>query len=223
MFICKDGGLWAAEEVHSHRRSGFTLIELLVVIAIISILASMLFPTFSRAQGKGRQAACLSNVKQIALALTMYAQDYDEVYPRGQSDANDINTQWYNAIFPYTHNRQIMFCPDRKDRGPGYAMNYLVSGISVGSFWDAASKIVCGDVRPEAIGANGTVGEDSWWINDPNNDLCMAPADNSHVGNNWPQRHNDGIIYGFADGHVKWAREEQLDTAVYWVPSVASE
>ena len=52
-----------------------------MVIAIISILASMLMPVFARARAKGRQTACLSNVKQILLAIKMYSQDYDGLYP----------------------------------------------------------------------------------------------------------------------------------------------
>ena len=59
-------------------RKGFTLIELLVVIAIIAILAAILFPVFAKAREKARQTSCLSNVKQIALGMLMYAQDYDE-------------------------------------------------------------------------------------------------------------------------------------------------
>ncbi|MGC9318150.1 MAG: prepilin-type N-terminal cleavage/methylation domain-containing protein [Armatimonadota bacterium] len=203
-------------------RRGFTLIELLVVIAIISILASILFPVFSRARGKGRQAACISNVRQLTLAMSMYAQDYDEIIPYGQIGFT-ADTQWYNAIFPYTRNRQIMFCPDRKDKAPGYAMAYLASGKPLNSFWDASTKITVGDVRPEAIGANGKTGDDGWWLTDPGNNLCGAPTDTSFLGNNWPQRHNDGVIYGFADGHVKWAREEQLDTPIYWDPTQPTE
>jgi len=59
------------------RRKGFTLIELLVVIAIIAILAAILFPVFAQAREKARQTTCTSNVKNLGLAVVMYAQDYD--------------------------------------------------------------------------------------------------------------------------------------------------
>ena len=60
-------------------RRGFTLIELLVVIAIIAILAAILFPVFARAREKARQITCLSNLKQLALMMNMYKEDYDEI------------------------------------------------------------------------------------------------------------------------------------------------
>ena len=68
---------------HAHRRrlQAFTLIELLVVIAIIAILAAILFPVFAQARDKARQASCISNMKQIGLAATGYAQDFDETLP----------------------------------------------------------------------------------------------------------------------------------------------
>ena len=62
------------------KSSGFTLIELLVVIAIIAILAAILFPVFAQAREQARKTACLSNVKQITLAMLMYVQDYDETF-----------------------------------------------------------------------------------------------------------------------------------------------
>lgn len=208
-------------------KRGFTLIELLVVIAIISILASILMPVFSRARAKGRQAACISNVKQIVLANLMYAEDYDEIIPRGQSASGE---QWYQAIYPYTHNYQILYCPDRKDSGPGYAMNFLAGGRALGTIWDAARKIMVADAPPEAIRQSGNPGNDwprnaanpdCWYITDPGNDICLAPQDTSFSGNGLPERHNDGTVYGYFDGHVKWHRERSVDTAEYWDPDAA--
>jgi len=62
-------------------KKGFTLIELLVVIAIIAILAAILFPVFSKAREKARQTTCISNQKQIALAIAMYVSENDETLP----------------------------------------------------------------------------------------------------------------------------------------------
>ncbi len=62
------------------RRRGFTLIELLVVIAIIGILAAMVFPVFARARESARKVVCLSNVKNIALAIQMYLADNNDTY-----------------------------------------------------------------------------------------------------------------------------------------------
>jgi len=62
-------------------KKGFTLIELLVVIAIIAILAAILFPVFAQAREKARAITCVSNEKQMGLALLQYIGDNDELFP----------------------------------------------------------------------------------------------------------------------------------------------
>jgi prepilin-type N-terminal cleavage/methylation domain-containing protein/prepilin-type processing-associated H-X9-DG protein len=106
----------------------FTLIELLVVIAIIALLAAILFPVFGQARERARRTACLSNMKQIGLGVTMYTQDYDERMPESgwgvpcSDPATKTVTDnvfsgvfaWPIAIYPYTKSWQVLSCPNDK-------------------------------------------------------------------------------------------------------------
>src|SRR6188768_348324 len=107
------------------RKSGFTLIELLVVIAIIAILAAILFPVFARAREAARKSNCISNLKQIGTGLMMYVQDYDEIYPVINQEADRIPGQQphvrgglkdtypflVDVMQPYTKNEGLFRCP----------------------------------------------------------------------------------------------------------------
>jgi len=108
---------------------GFTLIELLVVISIIALLAAVLLPVFFSVRGKARQTVCVSNMRQIGMAISLYAQDADDLYPYG-SDPSDTYTAspniWDSSpyagianhitplrdiLVPYVQNNEIWHCP----------------------------------------------------------------------------------------------------------------
>lgn len=106
--------------------SGFTLIELLVVIAIIAILAAILFPVFMSARATARRAACISNLRQIGMAIKMYNSDNHDTFP-------PLGSWITKRVMPYTKGPAVFICPAQNPtaRPAGtysYAMNWYVAG-----------------------------------------------------------------------------------------------
>jgi prepilin-type N-terminal cleavage/methylation domain-containing protein/prepilin-type processing-associated H-X9-DG protein len=101
------------------RRPGFTLIELLVVIAVIAILAGILFPAFAQAREKARQSSCISNMRQLGMALSLYQQDYEGMYPASQNASkpglplpkDEGASQWTSPVYPYVRNGTATIIP----------------------------------------------------------------------------------------------------------------
>lgn len=145
-------------------RKAFTLIEIIVVIAIIAILAAILFPVFATAREKARQTACVSNMKQLGLALMQYAEDYDELFPGGNSTSQG-STGWAGQIYSYVKSVGVYRCPDDANVGSGnwtsYAINQNLSvqtvsgghyaGISLSQYSAPAMTVVLLEIRGNSI------------------------------------------------------------------------
>ncbi len=118
-------------------RSAFTLIELLVVIAIIAILAAILFPVFAQAKLAAKSTAAISNMKQLATGVHIYAADYDDgtVLTDYAPTVFDHPT-WAWHLMPYTKNRQINWDPARQ---------IPTADVIQGYQWDAVPTMAIND------------------------------------------------------------------------------
>ncbi|MCC6730766.1 MAG: DUF1559 domain-containing protein [Chthonomonadales bacterium] len=151
-------------------RRGFTLIELLVVIAIIAILAAILFPVFAQAREKARQASCLSNSKQVSLAVAMYTQDYDEILPFAQPGGWQWTQTWLVNVQPYIKSFQVYRCPS--DGNARFYWN--TPGDSGPAYSYPGNGVVCWDWRGGGWKIIGVLSaRQSWWL-DYASDITLA-------------------------------------------------
>jgi prepilin-type N-terminal cleavage/methylation domain-containing protein/prepilin-type processing-associated H-X9-DG protein len=211
-------------------RPGFTLIELLVVIAIIAILAAILFPVFARARENARRASCQSNLKQIALGVFQYTQDYDEMLPRNRVSATLVSPTnpygWADMLQPYLKSTQIFQCPsETNSMGTSVGANGSAPSVTAAGYSDyymnnAARQISVAVLDSPAITV--LLGDGESGNGDNKYDGCLdsyadqtsggtvgsaCTAAQPYITDLVPAgRHLDGANYAFADGHVKWLK-----------------
>jgi prepilin-type N-terminal cleavage/methylation domain-containing protein len=215
-------------------RSAFTLIELLVVIAIIAILASILFPVFARARENARRASCTSNLKQLGLGMMMYVQDYDGRFPSVAFAAGDYvacpngvtsppcSNNWAIRIYPYTKSVQVFNCPSdtRAWTGNSSAPSQIGYGYNQYLAYDINSSL---EKPSQTILMADYEGKDRYALYQHNYYSTSDSTDVRYISD----RHLNGSVLNFADGHAKWihiARDPatnrtippQAAQGVYW-------
>ena len=226
------------KEENKPMKEGFTLIELLVVIAIIAILAAILFPVFSRAREKARATQCLSNSRQIAMALLMYAQDWDEGFPLTfpheayGTHGRPMGPSWLESTLPYTTTKILFRCPS--DTSPLWedgdpttrTTSYGISGYFAPDhppYWGIRLSQVQNPSRCIVVAELADQVPDDHFIpaawGNPTKYPGFGPGSEEHEAEwddeKWEpksvaiRRHLEGANYIFVDGHVKWLRFEQ--------------
>ncbi|RRJ94950.1 type II secretion system protein [Opitutaceae bacterium TAV4] len=197
---------------HRSRYSGFTLIELLTVIAIIGVLAALIIPTVGLVRKKARASASISNLRQIHLAFTLFADDHRDHYPTPagvvpwkDNPADGDELPWAQQLFPYTQSKEIFITPTF-ERMPGmcaYFMSVRAAAQATGS--NTLSATVRSRVQFPA--QHVLVGETNLSLSEPDFDKDDYGG-NSYVGGNNLMPYGKQAIL-FVDGHV--ATFDQFD------------
>lgn len=182
--------------------SGFTLIELLVVIAIIVILAAILFPVFARAQMRGKQAACLSNLKQLSTGMLMYAQDNHSRFPARQP-------AFYFGLYAMGKSDKLFLCPSdayaRRCKDPDFGDFISSYGMNGHLFTDQGAGIVADTLpNPSEIPLMADITRDG-------SDWLFDSGDSGSID----RRHSGGSNMSFCDGHARMLRNEQINVLSY--------
>jgi prepilin-type N-terminal cleavage/methylation domain-containing protein/prepilin-type processing-associated H-X9-DG protein len=197
------------------RAPAFTLIELLVVIAIIAILAAMLLPALASARQKAWTTACNSNLHQISLGLTLYADDANGRFPEsggsiswGNTDPHTHSAGWMEQIFSCVQNTNVYRCPANKlvPQAQQSPFNYFngarAAYVLVNDDAAVDSKRI---LFPAAFVLSGDTLEfdPTDADKDDYSQNCVGGPANGIPWMEW-QAHSQGQNILFADGHAKW-------------------
>lgn len=220
----------------SSRYAGFTLVELLVVVAIVAILAAFLFPVFSRARQRARQTACLSNLRQLALATFQYAQDSDDHYPYGGDPSDLDTTSWQywqqgkywpdilqmqanhqslpNVMAGYIKDTRIWECPDDNGFKVGGSFEDLPLDAGSSCFRTFGMSYIY--TTPLALDAQTVGGVRAWSRLPPysEHDPVDVPLFSDHVGH-WHggvERSEERLNMVMVDGHAISVTRDRADT-----------
>ncbi len=171
------------------RRAGFTLIELLVVIAIIAILAAILFPVFAKAREKAMQSQCLNNVRQQAIALSMYVQDNNERF------LPDPGASPWSSLLATYNEPSIYDCPSKTGVAnpgkPEYGFNYFLYDAALGDVKKPEITILTGDLKrhQDSLASYAIVREKE----------------------DFDLRHAEGFLVSALDGHTEYVDAKSGD------------
>jgi prepilin-type N-terminal cleavage/methylation domain-containing protein len=212
-------------------RRAFTLIELLVVIAILAILAAILFPVFARAREAAQQVRCLSNMRQMGLAVIMYADDFDGNLPM-DSHSGGGRYSWLQTLQPYVRAPLLFRCPsdpsvnfDRPlpreltTRRTSYGTNFYMSAFVTDPEDPLPNTGTSGFTNLSMIATPSStiyIAEiaknlrldhfhPAWWY-DPNPDFIFVRPEQELALN----QHGAGSNYIYMDGSARLRRFEQI-------------
>lgn len=182
-------------------RKAFTLIELLVVIAIIAILAAILFPVFAQAKAAAKAASSLSNEKQIALAVIMYAGDVDDTAPVDNLWGTNDAIYWYGTAGsqfspwsyetqPYSKNGQMYEDPQTSPEGPA------TKGVSLANYYAYNPEYGYNYTALSPITATNGTGPNKW-IRTPSTFTSLSrPAETVMVSSKSTWKETSGWWWG---------------------------
>ena len=194
--------------------------ELLVALAIIAILAAVLIPILLGARAGGYKAACLTNVRQLLQASTMYASDHDRrlVPARLYSGGGSLGTTWCVALQPYIKSQALLVCPsdpapqtvsNSDDLPHSYGINYdltYVTGYGATNVAWAMSALPRTSDLVLFFDMKGTAG-------------AMGSGYAANRLTRVDERHQQKAIVGYLDGHAKPQVAKDIDATKYWDPS----